>query len=161
MLRAGVDLGGTKIQVAIVDKLNRVLGTDRRPTPTVGTPDGVTDTIASSVKAAVADAGVDLEDLVGVDVVLDGQLARGDDALGLVADVKQDLIAVDLDDDSFDDVSVVEVLDRRVDGGEEVFLRADVVDGDLRGGLLDRAGSHVVGTPMWTDGIDGIVRAHE
>ena len=68
MLRAGVDLGGTKIQVAIVDKLNRVLGTDRRPTPTVGTPDGVTDTIASSVKAAVVDAGVDLEDLVGVGV---------------------------------------------------------------------------------------------
>ena len=69
-----VDLGGTKIQVAIVDKLNRVLGTDRRPTPTVGTPDGVTDTIASSVKAAVVDAGVDLEDLVGVGVGGPGQI---------------------------------------------------------------------------------------
>ena len=76
MLRAGVDLGGTKIQVAIVDKLNRVLGTDRRPTPTVGTPDGVTDTIASSVKAAVADAGVDLEDLVGVGVGGPGQIDK-------------------------------------------------------------------------------------
>ena len=74
MLRAGVDLGGTKIQVAIVDKLNRVLGTDRRPTPTVGTPDGVTDTIASSVKAAVVNAGVDLEDLVGVGVGGPGQI---------------------------------------------------------------------------------------
>lgn len=76
MLRAGVDLGGTKIQVAIVDKLNRVLGTDRRPTPTVGTPDGVTDTIASSVKAAVANAGVDLEDLVGVGLGGPGQIDK-------------------------------------------------------------------------------------
>lgn len=76
MLRAGVDLGGTKIQVAIVDHLNRVLGTDRRPTPTVGTPDGVTDTIASSVKAAVVNAGVDLEDLVGVGVGGPGQIDK-------------------------------------------------------------------------------------
>ena len=80
--------------------------------------------------------------------MLDGQLARGDDALGLVADVEQDLVPVDLDDATLDDVAVVEVLDGRVDSGKEVFLRANVVDGDLRGGLLDRAGSHVVGTPI-------------
>ena len=80
------------------------------------------------------DLVADLDDLGGVDVVLDGQLARGDDALGLVADVEQDLVPVDLDDATLDDVAVVEVLDRRVDRGEQVFLRADVVDGDLRGG---------------------------
>ena len=74
------------------------------------------------------------DDLVGVDVVLDRQLAGGDDALGLVADVEQDLVAVDLDDDAFDDVAVVEVLDRLVDGGEEGLLVADVVDRDLGGG---------------------------
>ena len=94
------------------------------------------------------DLVADLDDLGGVDVVLDGQLARGDDALGLVADVEQDLVPVDLDDDTLDDVAVVEVLDGRVDRGKEVFLRADVVDGNLRRGLLDRAGSHVVGTPI-------------
>jgi hypothetical protein len=44
------------------------------------------------------DLVADLDDLVGVDVVLDGQLARGDDTLGLVADVEEDLVAVDLDD---------------------------------------------------------------
>ena len=106
------------------------------------------------------DLVADVDDLVGVDVVLDGQLARGDDALGLVADVEQDLVPVDLDDATLDDVAVVEVLDRRVDRGEEVFLRADVVDGDLRGGLLDRAGSHVVGTPIvdrWI--VDGTAHA--
>src|SRR5580765_2068024 len=87
-------------------------------------------------------------DLGRVDVVLDGQLAGGDDTLGLVADVEQDLVPVDLDDATLDDVAVIEVLDGRVDRGQEIFLGADVVDGNLRGGLFDRAGSHVVGTPM-------------
>src|SRR4029453_145698 len=90
----------------------------------------------------------DLDHVSGVDVVLDGQLTRGDHALGLVPDVEQDLVPVDLDDATLDDVAVVEILDRRVDRGEQVFLRADVVDGDLRGGLGGRAGSHVGGTPM-------------
>lgn len=74
----------------------------------------------------------------GVHVVLDRQLARGDDALGLVADVEQDLVPIDLDDGAFDNVAVVEVLDGLVDGCEECFLRAKIVDGDLvgaRGGL--------------------------
>jgi hypothetical protein len=97
------------------------------------------------------DLVADLDDLVGVDVVLDGQLARGDDTLGLVADVEQDLVAVDLDDGAFDDVAVVEVLDGLVDRGEEVLSRADVVDGDLLGGRGGRCGSHVVGCPCWLD----------
>ena len=41
---------------------------------------------------------VERDDLVGVDVVADGELARRDDALGLEADVEQHLVAVDLDD---------------------------------------------------------------
>src|ERR687897_522412 len=101
------------------------------------------------------DQGLDLvadgDDLVGVDVVLDRQLTRGDDALGLVADVEQDLVPVDLDDDTGDDVAVVEVLDGLVDRGEEGFLRPDVVYRDLgrRGGrgCLDTA-RHVVGAPV-------------
>ena len=70
------------------------------------------------------DQGLDLiahgDDLGGVDVVLDGELAGGDDTFGLVTDVEQDFVAVDLDDGAFDEVSVVEVLDGRVDRGEEV-----------------------------------------
>ena len=85
----------------------------------------------------------DLDDLVRVDVVLDRQLAGRDDALGLVADVEQDLVPVDLDDGALDDVAVVEVLDGLVDRGEEGLLGPDVVDRYLggRGGL--RAARHV------------------
>jgi hypothetical protein len=98
------------------------------------------------------DLVADGDDLARVDVVLDGQLAGGDDALGLVADVEQDLVLVDLDDDSLDDVAVVEVLDGGVDRGEQVLLRTDVVDRDLGN---SRAGSHVVGAPIvdrWSRG---------
>src|SRR5699024_10733636 len=83
-----------------------------------------------------------LDHLAGVDIVLDGELAGGDHALGLVADVEQDLVTIDLDDGSLDDVPIVEVLDRGVDCGEEVLSGADVVDGYLRGRGV---GGHMVG----------------
>ena len=90
------------------------------------------------------DEGFDLvadgDDLVGVDVVLDGQLASEDDAFGLVADVEEDLITVDLDYSALDDVAVIEVLDGLVNGGEDLLGRTDVVDGD-RGGA-GRSGCH-------------------
>src|SRR5690606_14182587 len=73
-----------------------------------------------------------------VDVMLDRQLTRGDNTLGLVADVEQDLVPVDLDDGALDDVAVIEVLDGLIDRGEERLLGAEVVDGYLgfaRGGL--------------------------
>ena len=56
------------------------------------------------------------DDLAGIDVVADRELARGDDALGLVADVEQDLVLVDLDDGALHDVAVVELDDRAGDG---------------------------------------------
>ena len=80
------------------------------------------------------DLVADLDDLVRVDVVFDRELARGDDTLCLVADVEQDLVPIDLDDGALDDVSVVEVLDRLVDRGQEVVSGADVVDSDSRYG---------------------------
>src|SRR5690606_16443707 len=76
-----------------------------------------------------------------------GELTRGDDALGLVSDVEQDLIAVDLDDRSLDDVAVVEELQGLLDRGQEVLSRSDVVDCDLLGGRGGRCASHVVGCP--------------
>ena len=82
-------------------------------------------------------------DLVGVDVVLDRKFTGGDDTLGLVADVQQDLVAVDLDDRALDDVAIVEVLDRGVDSGQEVVGVADVVDCDLRSCRGLHGGRHV------------------
>jgi hypothetical protein len=99
------------------------------------------------------DVVADGDDVVGVDVVLDRELTRGDDALGLVPDVEENLVAVDPDDDARDDVAVIELFDGAVDGGEEVLEGPDVVDGDL-GGTLGRGGGvvgdcsgHVGGTP--------------
>src|SRR5262249_48242372 len=95
------------------------------------------------------DQGLDvvtsLDDLIRVDVMLDGQFARRDYALGFVTDVEQNLVPVDLDDRPIDDVSVIEVLDGLVDRGEEGLLRTDVVDGYLRGrGGLRAARRHVL-----------------
>jgi hypothetical protein len=45
-----------------------------------------------------------------VDVVADRQLLDGDDPLGLVADVQEDLVPVDADDLAGYQVAVVEVL---------------------------------------------------
>ncbi len=80
------------------------------------------------------DVVADRHDLIGVDVVLDRQFFAGDDPLGLVADVDEDLVAIHLDHGSGDQVPVVERFDGLFDGSEDVFGAADVVDGDLRGG---------------------------
>src|SRR6266508_2212053 len=111
------------------------------------------------------DVVADVDDVVRVDVVLDRQLARRDDALGLVTDVEQDLVPVDFDDGAFDDVAVVEVLDGLIDRREEVFLRPDVIDRNLRGVLhcgvercLD-AGRHVVSCSVDWNVVAGCVQA--
>ena len=74
------------------------------------------------------------DDLVGVDVVADAQLAGGDDALALVADVEQDLVLVDLDDRAVDELAVLDLDHRAVDGVGEGH--AEVVDDDLAGGVV-------------------------
>jgi len=51
-LHGGIDLGGTKIQTAIVDEDHTVLGSARRPTPTTGGPADV----AAEMQAALRDA---------------------------------------------------------------------------------------------------------
>jgi hypothetical protein len=94
------------------------------------------------------DQGLDviagLDDVVRIDIMLDRQLAGRDNSFGLVADVEQDLVPVNLDDGAVDDVAVVEVLDGLVDRGEKGFLRTDVINGYLRsGGGLRAARRHV------------------
>ena len=48
----GIDLGGTKIQTAVLDEDHSVLGSARRPTPTSGGPADV----AREIEAAMRDA---------------------------------------------------------------------------------------------------------
>lgn len=72
--RAGVDLGGTKIQAVIVDRKHRILATDRRMTPTVGEPSDVADAIADSVRAATQEAELTVAELSGIGVGSPGQI---------------------------------------------------------------------------------------
>ncbi len=60
------------------------------------------------------------DDLVRVDVVLDGEFTGGVHTLGLVADIEKYFVSIDLDDGAFDDVTVVEVFDGRVDRGQKI-----------------------------------------
>jgi len=76
------------------------------------------------------DLVAELDDLMGVDVVADRQLAGGDDPFGLEADVEQHLVLVDFDDDSLDDPAVFEFDDRLGDRIVE-RLRSEIVLDDL------------------------------
>src|SRR5690349_8728343 len=62
----GIDLGGTKIQAAIVGPDRAVLGTSRRPTPTKGGPDAIVAAIAETLREAASAAKVGAEELAGV-----------------------------------------------------------------------------------------------
>ena len=48
-LRGGIDLGGTKIQTAIIDAAGEVKGEARHPTPTKGEPKDVAEELGISV----------------------------------------------------------------------------------------------------------------
>jgi glucokinase len=67
-LRGGIDLGGTKIQTAIVGSGGDVVGQARHPTPTEGGPQDVADAMAAALKEAAKGAGVKPPELVGVGV---------------------------------------------------------------------------------------------
>lgn len=81
MLRAGVDLGGTKIQVAIVNPDGEVVGQCRTPTPQDSSAH-VIEAMISSVRSAMSDASLDMADLAGVGVGSPGQI---DAATGTVS----------------------------------------------------------------------------
>src|ERR1700675_4295328 len=55
----GIDLGGTKIQAAIVDEENNVVGSARRPTPTAGGPADVAAEMATALREAAKAAEVE------------------------------------------------------------------------------------------------------
>jgi glucokinase len=67
-MRAGIDLGGTKVQAVVIDDEGGVQGQERLPTPTRGNPKDVAAVMAKSVKTAAEQAGVETAALAGVGV---------------------------------------------------------------------------------------------
>ncbi len=81
-LRGGIDLGGTKIQAAIVDSGGEVHGQARRPTPTSGGPEDVAGEMAEALREAAQEAGVQSDALAGVGV---GSPGDADGKTGIVS----------------------------------------------------------------------------
>jgi glucokinase len=81
-LRGGIDLGGTKIQAAIVDSAGEVSGQSRRPTPTGGGPQGVAEEMAAALREAAGQAGAETAALEGVGV---GSPGDADEKTGVVS----------------------------------------------------------------------------
>ena len=67
-LRGGIDLGGTKIQTAIVGARGKVHGEARVPTPTEGGPEDVAAAMAAALTDAGRQAGLKPSELAGVGV---------------------------------------------------------------------------------------------
>jgi len=80
-MRAGVDLGGTKIDVLMIDGDRDVIGRARQRTPTEGGAAAVVDAIARTVEEAADDAEAGIDRLTGVGV---GSPGAVDPAAGTV-----------------------------------------------------------------------------
>jgi glucokinase len=81
-LRGGIDLGGTKIQTAILDARGEVVGQARRPTPTSGGPQDVAEAMAEALREAASEAGVETAALTGIGV---GSPGNADESTGIVS----------------------------------------------------------------------------
>jgi glucokinase len=73
----GIDLGGTKIQAAVIDDAFNVLGSARRATPTEGGPPDVTAEMAAALRDAAAAAELEPAALTGVGVGSPGTVEEG------------------------------------------------------------------------------------
>ena len=84
-LRGGIDLGGTKIQTAVVGARGKVHGEARSATPTSGGPADVAAAMAAAMREAAADAGVETSVLVGIGV---GSPGDADEKTGNVSSAR-------------------------------------------------------------------------
>ena len=73
-MRAGVDLGGTKIQVVVTARGARVVGQARRNTPLTGGPRIIVRDIADTVREAAASAGIEAVELESVGIGAPGSI---------------------------------------------------------------------------------------
>ena len=71
-MKAGLDLGGTKIQAVVTGDDGDVLGSARRDTPASGGPGAVTRELSKALRDALADAGATAMGLSGVGVGVPG-----------------------------------------------------------------------------------------
>ncbi len=67
-MKAGIDLGGTKIQAVVVDDEHAVAGQARLPTPRSGGPEDVAEAMAEAVRQSAAQADADPAELAGIGV---------------------------------------------------------------------------------------------
>jgi glucokinase len=84
-LRGGIDLGGTKIQAAVVDGDGNVAGQARHPTPQTGGPEDVVKAMAAAMQEAAQAAGVETDSLQGVGV---GSPGDANEETGVVSTAK-------------------------------------------------------------------------
>jgi glucokinase len=84
-LYGGVDLGGTKIQTAVIGARGKVFGEARYETPREGGPEAVTAAIADAVREAAAAAGVEASALAAAGVGSPGDV---DERTGTVAQAR-------------------------------------------------------------------------
>jgi glucokinase len=73
----GIDLGGTKIQAAIVDDVHNVLGSARRQTPTEGGPADVAAEMETALRDAAKAAELEPSSLAGIGVGSPGTIDDG------------------------------------------------------------------------------------
>ena len=76
-LHGGIDLGGTKIQAAIVDEDHGVRGSARRATPTSGGPADVAAEMEAALRDAATSAATEVAALAGVGVGSPGTVEGG------------------------------------------------------------------------------------
>ncbi len=76
-MHGGIDLGGTKIQAAIVDEDHSVLGSARRATPTTGGPADVAVELEAAVRDAAKAAEVEPAALAGIGIGSPGTIDGG------------------------------------------------------------------------------------
>jgi glucokinase len=81
----GIDLGGTKIQAAVIDADHNVLGAKRDQTPLKGGPAAIAAKMVEVLRVAAEDADVETSALEGIGVGSPGSV---DDAKGTVSSAK-------------------------------------------------------------------------
>ena len=83
--RGGIDLGGTKIQAAIVTAKGQVIGDAKLPTPTKGGPEDVARQMAEALTQAAGSADLASDSLGGIGVGSPGDV---DEATGVVSEAR-------------------------------------------------------------------------